>query len=67
MINQEQTLACPVCSSKIHFDAKELLKGVKFKCPNIACDASIGMATESKPIVTKAMDKFEEIKANLGQ
>jgi hypothetical protein len=62
MISQEQNIPCPVCSTKIPFDLNELLKGVKFKCPKPACDASVGLASESKEIVEKAVNKFEEIK-----
>ena len=67
MINQEQNIACPVCSTKIPFDAMELMKGVQFKCPNSQCDASVGIAQESRPLVGKALDKFAELKGKVGK
>ncbi len=62
MINQEQAIPCPVCTTKIPFDATQLMQGVKFKCPNEQCDASIGLSMESKPLVESAMEKLNEIK-----
>ena len=62
MINQEQNIACPVCSTKIPFEATQLLQGVQFKCPNEQCDASIGLSMESKDVVGNAMEKFNEMK-----
>ncbi|MEP2936483.1 MAG: hypothetical protein ABJM06_11250 [Gilvibacter sp.] len=41
-----------------------LLSGQKFNCPNTDCDASIGLAAESKDIVKGTMDKFEDLKGN---
>ena len=60
MINPEQSIPCPVCSTKIPFDTKQLLMGVKFVCPN--CQAAIGLAEERKPIVKETLEKFEAIK-----
>lgn len=62
MINQEQSIPCPVCKTKIPFDAQQLLMGVKFTCGG--CFASIGIANESIETVQNAMDKLEELKAN---
>ena len=62
MINQDQSIACPVCQTKIPFDTNQLLRGVKFSCPNEQCDASIGLSTESQPMVEKSIEKFNEIK-----
>jgi hypothetical protein len=56
----EQQLPCPVCSTKIPFDAKQLIAGVQFVCPN--CQSSIGLAYESKPLVEDALKKLEELK-----
>ncbi len=67
MINQEQVIPCPVCNTKIPFDPTQLMQGVKFQCPNQQCDASIGLAMESKPIVEEAMDKFKEMKGTVGK
>lgn len=62
MINQEQHIPCPVCNTKIPFDVMLLMKGTQFKCPNIECDASVGMAQESKAVVGEALNKLAEIK-----
>ena len=67
MINQEQVIPCPVCQTKIPFDPIQLMQGVQYACPNINCDAVIGLAQESKPTVEAAMDKFNEMKSNLGK
>lgn len=67
MINQEQNIPCPVCSTKIPFSVNELMRGVKFKCPNPTCDASVGLAEESKPLVEHAIDKFEALKGNVAK
>ena len=65
MISKEQTIPCPVCGTKISFDVTQLLTGVNFKCPNEACDTSIGLASDSKPIVQDTLGKFEDLKSNL--
>lgn len=65
MINQEQNISCPVCATKIHFDVMELMKGIQFKCPNIECDAAVGIAQESKNLVGNALDKFAELKGKV--
>lgn len=65
MINNEQSIPCPVCNTKIPFDTKQLLLGVKFVCPN--CNAAIGLADESKPIVKETMEKFEAIKGKFSK
>lgn len=56
----EQQIPCPVCSTKIPFDTRQLLMGVEFKCPN--CESSIGLCQESRPLVETAMQKLSEIK-----
>lgn len=63
MINTEQSIPCPVCNTKICFDTKQLLMGVKFVCPT--CQAAIGLANESKPLLKDTMEKFESIKDNM--
>lgn len=63
MFNTDQTLPCPVCNTKIPFDAKQLLMGVQFTCSN--CQATIGLANESKPIVESALHKFEQVKGQI--
>jgi|TARA_R110000796_G_scaffold252645_2_gene390159 transcription initiation factor IIE alpha subunit len=65
MINLDQSIPCPVCKTKIPFDTKQLLLGVQFVCPN--CQAAIGLAEESKPLVEETMKKFEEIKGKFSK
>jgi hypothetical protein len=65
MINQDQAIPCPVCGTKIPFDTNQLIMGVQFSCPNIECDASIGLAGESKVIVKETMRKFEAVKGEI--
>ncbi len=65
MINQEQAIPCPTCQTKIPFDAQQLLMGVQFACPG--CHALIGLASESKPQVQETMQKFENLKQELGK
>ncbi len=64
-MNKEQTIPCPVCQTKIPFDTKQLLLGVQFVCSN--CQASIGLADESKPIVKETMEKFEAVKGKFSK
>lgn len=56
----EQQIPCPACTTMVPFDARQLLLGVNFECPN--CHASIGLAADSKPIVEKAVKKLDDIK-----
>jgi hypothetical protein len=67
MTNQDQTLPCPVCGTKISFDTYQLILGVKFSCPNPNCDAIISLANESKPIVKNTMEKFETLKKGVSK
>lgn len=53
----EQQIPCPVCSTMIPFDSRQLLLGVNFECRN--CHVTIGLAPESKPIVEQAVQKFD--------
>jgi transcription initiation factor IIE alpha subunit len=62
MINQENSITCPACSTKIPFDVKMLLSGMKFSCPNSKCDASIGLSQESAPLVEQTLEKLEALK-----
>ena len=66
-MNKDQVIPCPVCGEKIPIDTMQLLLGVQFKCPNINCDATIGLTTESKPIVKETMEKFEQVKEKLSK
>jgi transcription initiation factor IIE alpha subunit len=63
MFNTDQTLPCPVCNTKIPFDAQQLLMGTQFTCSN--CNAIIGLANESKPIVENALQQFEQFKGQI--
>ncbi len=65
MINSEQSIPCPVCETKIPFDTKQLIMGAKFVCSN--CQAAIGLADESKPIVKETMEKFEAVKGKFAK
>ena len=61
MKNLDQKIPCPVCNSTIPFDVNQLLMGVQFTCPN--CHAAVGLASESKPVVEKTMQKIEDLRA----
>lgn len=61
----QQQLPCPVCSTQIPFDTKQLIAGVQFQCPN--CQSVVGLSMESKPLVEDAMKKLEEIKRTGGK
>lgn len=63
----QQQMPCPAegCNGQILFDAHMLLKGSQFSCP--VCNAVIGLAPESHDVVQNAMDKFDEMKQNLGR
>lgn len=56
----EQQIPCPVCNTGIPFDPRQLIAGVQFVCPN--CQASIGLAQESKALVEDTLQRFEEMK-----
>lgn len=59
---QEQSIPCPVCQTKIPFNATALLQGVSFTCPS--CFAVISIAQEALPTANDAMKKFEDLKKN---
>lgn len=65
MINQEQTIPCPTCQTKIPFDAHQLLMGAQFACPG--CHAVIGLPKESRPLVHETIQKFEKLKQEMGK
>ena len=67
MNNQSIEMPCPVCQTKIPIDTKALLTGSKFTCPNPQCEASIGLAAESRPLVNDAIEKLDEIKKNASE
>ena len=60
-----QSIPCPDCSTPIPFDAHQLLTGTKFSCPK--CGVSIGLANDARPIVRDTLEKFEEVKKQIGK
>ncbi len=67
MINNESTIACPVCGTRIPFEVKTLLAGISFTCPNTECNSSIGLTPESTPIVEQTIEKLELLKKSTKQ
>ncbi len=63
-LQSEQTIPCPVCKTGIPFDTGQLLLGTRFACPG--CGAGIGLASESKDVVVKALAAFQEERDRLG-
>ena len=62
-----QHLPCPVCQTDIPFNTEQLLLGHQFRCPNPACEASIGLAAESKDAVSQTIEKFNDIKSKIAK
>lgn len=62
MINQDNSIPCPVCKTPIPFNVQSLMAGVNFSCPQ--CFASIGLSKESQPLVEEVMEKLETVKNN---
>lgn len=46
MSENKKFIPCPLCSTKIPFDPKELLQGKIYECPNAECDASVVLNKE---------------------
>lgn len=65
MIQQNQNIPCPICKTNIPFDTQQLMMGVRFSCGN--CNATIGLADESKEVVEQTMEKFESIKGRISK
>lgn len=68
MFTANMTIPCPTCAemgkeSKIPFETSQLLAGIRFTCPE--CKSEIGLASESRPSVQKAVDHFEQFKKTL--
>lgn len=59
----EQSIPCPICQTKVPFDAHALISGMKFTCPS--CQAVIGLAQESIPTASYAIEKYEDLKNNV--
>ena len=62
MSDNTSTIPCPVCKTKIPFDAMGLINGKVFQCPDPNCDASISLSNNSKPSIKSTMDKLDELK-----
>lgn len=60
MITTEQFIPCPVCETKIPFNAQQLIQGYKFTCPT--CTSAVGISARSMDLVKNTMTKFDEIK-----
>ncbi len=60
MNNLEESVPCPVCSTKIPIDVHQMLRGVQFVCSN--CNAVVGLGNESRSLVDETMAKLEETK-----
>ena len=65
MIQNDQTIPCPICATKIPFDTQQLLQGKQFTCPT--CLAVIGLSTESRGIVEETMHKLDDLKHKLSE
>ncbi len=56
----DQYIPCPrYVRTQIPIDLHLLIQGVQFSCPN--CQAAIGLASESRSVVSEAVDNFEKI------
>lgn len=60
MKTENTVIKCPECNSDIIINTFQLLQGVKFTCH--MCKTQIGLASESKNDVQKALDEFSKIK-----
>lgn len=56
----EQAIPCPVCQTKIQFDARALVQGHKFSCSN--CGAVVGISQEAIKEAGDAFNTYEELK-----
>lgn len=64
-MNTQQTIPCPTpnCGGQIAIEARMLLQGSQFVCPN--CNGTVGLATESRQVVEETIDKFDTMKQEL--
>lgn len=58
----QSVIPCPDCGSNIHIDSNLLLAGQSFKCTNQSCTTSISIQPQEVPVVSEAIDKFENLK-----
>ncbi len=66
MLNQNNTIPCPVCAeqgkdTKIMIDTMLLIAGTQFTCP--VCLAKVGIETNSKSQLDQTTQKFENLKS----
>ena len=61
-MNELLKIPCPQCSNPIEIETQLLLSGAQFNCTQ--CQASIGLAEESKPVVEASYNALEELKNN---
>lgn len=59
-----QYIPCPVCKTGVPFDAHQLLRGVRYSCPQ--CHASMGLAVDSMDLVRTTLATLERKRAELG-
>ena len=57
----DQYIPCPICKTQIPIDLHLIIRGVQFTCPN--CQIAIGFTSESRPVVSEAVDNFEKLKS----
>ena len=61
----QQSIDCPDCGSKIIFDPHALVLGKRFACPQCPT-VSIGLMQEDRETVRDALEKFENLKKDIG-
>lgn len=60
MLDTNTKISCPDCNSDILINTTQLLSGSKFYCP--CCKLVVGLAEESKCLVSGALNELEKIK-----
>lgn len=58
MQSRTSTITCPDCNAPIVLEITQLIQGAKFNCSN--CKASVGLASESKGTLEKAVKSYEK-------
>jgi len=58
-----QYLPCPVCQSQIPIDLHLLAKGASLVCPNSACGAMVGVASNSLATLSTAVTRYQNLEA----
>lgn len=54
---------CPLCQSRIAIDLHLLASGARLVCPNSACGAVVGVASDSQDMVSSALHKYRQLEA----